>query len=173
MAFQRGEVVLIPFPYTDLSATKTRPAVIVSSPAYHAVRPDLLLAYVSSQILVAVPPLDVLLQDWQQAGLLKPSFIRPKLAAIEPSLVVHQVGQLSLRDLTGIDRILRLALALTERSLAEITQTTDFMQQPPALVQAIAEKSITALKTLATSGDSAVDLDKVHKLFQLDTTTPD
>ncbi len=31
MAFQQGEVVLIPFPYTDLSATKTRPAVVVSS----------------------------------------------------------------------------------------------------------------------------------------------
>ncbi len=31
MAFQRGDVVLIPFPYTDLSASKTRPAVVVSS----------------------------------------------------------------------------------------------------------------------------------------------
>jgi len=48
MAFQRGDVVLIPFPYTDLSATKTRPAVVVSSECYHAVRPDLLVAYVSS-----------------------------------------------------------------------------------------------------------------------------
>lgn len=34
MAFQRGDVVLIPFPFTDLTATKTRPAVVVSSPAY-------------------------------------------------------------------------------------------------------------------------------------------
>ena len=31
MAFQRGDVVLIPFPYTDLSTSKTRPAVVVSS----------------------------------------------------------------------------------------------------------------------------------------------
>ena len=31
MAFQRGDIVLIPFPFTDLSATKTRPAVIISS----------------------------------------------------------------------------------------------------------------------------------------------
>ena len=35
MAFRRGDVVLIPFPYTDLSAAKTRPAVLVSSEAYH------------------------------------------------------------------------------------------------------------------------------------------
>jgi len=30
MAFRRSDVVLIPFPYTDLSAAKTRPAVVVS-----------------------------------------------------------------------------------------------------------------------------------------------
>ena len=30
MVFRRGNVVLIPFPYTDLSATKTRPAVVIA-----------------------------------------------------------------------------------------------------------------------------------------------
>lgn len=44
MAFQRGDVVLIPFPFTDLTTTKTRPAVVVSSAAYQSVRPELLLA---------------------------------------------------------------------------------------------------------------------------------
>lgn len=48
MTFQRGDVVLIPFPFTDLTATKTRPAIVVSSAAYQRTRPDLLLAYVSS-----------------------------------------------------------------------------------------------------------------------------
>ena len=48
MVLQRGDVVLIPFPYTDLSAAKTRPAVVISSPLYHAVRSELLLAYISS-----------------------------------------------------------------------------------------------------------------------------
>ncbi|MCS7265851.1 MAG: hypothetical protein NZ805_13580 [Armatimonadetes bacterium] len=31
MAFQRGDVVLVPFPFTDLSAQRVRPAVIVST----------------------------------------------------------------------------------------------------------------------------------------------
>ncbi len=172
MAFQRGEIVLVPFPYTDLSAAKTRPAVVVSSSAYQAVRRDLLLAYVSSQTSVAVAPLDVLLQDWQQAGLLKPSFVRPKLAAIEPKLVVHTVGKLSPRDMTEIDRALRLALALTDRSLREIVQETDFVQQPPVLVQTIAEKTIIALTTLATAGNSDVDLEKIRKLSKSDTAPP-
>lgn len=104
MAFQRGDVVLIPFPYTDLTATKTRPAIVISSAAYQAVRSELLLAYVSSQITKATPTIDYLLQDWKQTGLPKPSFVRPKVAAIEPGLVVHQIGQLSNRDREEVDR---------------------------------------------------------------------
>ena len=38
------------------------------------------------------------LEDWKSAGLLKLSFMRPKIAAIEPSLVVYRVGKLSDRD---------------------------------------------------------------------------
>jgi len=40
MAHQFGDVVLVPFPFTDQSATKQRPGVIVSSPAYHRARRD-------------------------------------------------------------------------------------------------------------------------------------
>ena len=79
--FQRGDVVLIPFPYTDLSAFKTRPAVVVSSRIYHAARSELLLAYVSSQISQANPTIDYALADWADAGLLKPSFVRPKASS--------------------------------------------------------------------------------------------
>jgi len=101
MAFRRGDVVLIPFPYTDLSAAKTRPAIVVSSDIYHTCRSELLLAYVSSRISRVDPAIDYVLTDWKDAGLLKPSYVRPKVAAIEPTLIVHRVGALSNRDLFG------------------------------------------------------------------------
>jgi mRNA interferase MazF len=113
MALRKGDVVLIPFPYTDLSATKTRPAVVVSSDLYHSVRSELLLAYLSSRLSNADAELDYVLQDWEEAGLLKPTFMRPKIAAIEPSLIVYRVGALSDRDLLEVNRRLRLALALS------------------------------------------------------------
>ncbi len=104
MAFQRSDVVLIPFPYTDLSTAKTRPAVVVSSDLYHATRSELLLAYVSSRVSQANSAIDYVLLDWSAAGLLKPSFVRPKVAAIEPTLVVHRVGALSARDRLKVDQ---------------------------------------------------------------------
>lgn len=41
MNYRFGAVVLVPFPFTDQSASKQRPAVVVSSAAYHASRADL------------------------------------------------------------------------------------------------------------------------------------
>jgi mRNA interferase MazF len=41
MTFQRGDVILVPIPFTNLRSTKVRPAVILSSEAYHTSEPDL------------------------------------------------------------------------------------------------------------------------------------
>jgi len=41
--------VLVPFPFTDQTASKKRPAVIVSSDSYHVGRPDLILLAITSQ----------------------------------------------------------------------------------------------------------------------------
>lgn len=166
MAFQRGDVVLIPFPFTDLSASKTRPAVVVSSAVYQSVRPDLLLAYVSSQTSRAVPPIDHILRDWQQAGLLKPSFVRPKVAAIEPALIVHQVGQLSARDMDEVDRRLRTAMALTQSALSDIANEVDFLQQLPAIIQVLAEKSVAAVVAFSDAGDLSVAPDHLRSLLE-------
>ena len=48
--FEFGDVVLVPFPFTDQSAGKKRPAVVISSVAYNNERPDLIIMAVTSQI---------------------------------------------------------------------------------------------------------------------------
>jgi mRNA interferase MazF len=165
MAFRRGDIVLIPFPYTDLSASKTRPAVVVSSDIYHATRAELLLAYVSSQISQANPTIDYVLADWADAGLLKPSYVRPKVAAVEPTLVVHRVGALSARDLLEVDRCLRRAMALVETALGDVLAEVDLTVQLAATVQALAEKSVAATVFFASAGKPGVDLDRLRELL--------
>ncbi len=165
MAFQRGDVVLIPFPYTDLSASKTRPTVVVSSDLYHTVRSEILLAYVSSQISQANPVIDYVLADWSAAGLLKPSFVRPKVAAVEPALVVYRLGTLSAQDLSEVDRCLRRAMALAETALADVLAEVDLMAQPATTVQALAEKSVAAVITFAPGGNPEVNLGRLRGLL--------
>jgi mRNA interferase MazF len=50
-AYSFGDVVLVPFPFTDQTASKKRPSVIVSTDAYHQRRPDVIVMAVTSQIL--------------------------------------------------------------------------------------------------------------------------
>ena len=113
MAWNRGDVVLIPFPYSDLSATKTRPTVVVSIPEFQVRHGELILAYLSSQLAQAHTELDYLLADWNAAGLLKPTIMRPRLAVIQEKLIVHHVGSLSERDLVQVNVRLQLALGLS------------------------------------------------------------
>jgi mRNA interferase MazF len=112
MAYQRGDVLLVPFPFSDLSTTKTRPAVVVSSGHYHRSEPDLILAAVTSRTAAATGPFDYVFQDWRAAGLRFPSAFKPVLFTLDPARVLHRVGVLSASDLLQIDERLRRALAL-------------------------------------------------------------
>lgn len=112
MAFRRGEVVLVPFPFSDLATTKVRPAVVVSSALYHSTEPDLLLAAITSNLASASGPCDYLLADWRTAGLRFPSALKPVLFTLAPSRVIHSIGALAIADLAQVERRLRLALEL-------------------------------------------------------------
>jgi mRNA interferase MazF len=106
MAHAFGEVVLVPFPFTDQSGAKKRPAVIVSSSGYNAGRRDLVIMAITSQVRTPLGFGEAMVADWQAAGLIKPSVLKPVLATIEQGLVVRTMGALSSTDL----RVLREAL---------------------------------------------------------------
>lgn len=50
MAYKQGEIVLVPFPYSDLSGSKRRPVLIVSNDSYNASFPDVVVAVITSKI---------------------------------------------------------------------------------------------------------------------------
>jgi mRNA interferase MazF len=112
MAFQRGDVVLVPFPFSDLSTTKVRPALVVSGSLYHTTKPDLILAAITSKISATIGPLDYVLRDWQAANLHYPSALKPALFTLDPTRVLHRIGALTPSDLAEIDGRLRSALEL-------------------------------------------------------------
>ena len=113
MAYVKGDVVLVPFPFTDLSAARVRPAVVVNSEEYGTRSSDLILAMVTSRPHTG--PTDCGLEDWQEAGLVYPSWVRAKLATLADTLVQFSPGRLSARDVRSLDRRLELALGLRRR----------------------------------------------------------
>jgi mRNA interferase MazF len=98
MSYRFGDVVLVAFPFTDQSAAKQRPAVVVSSAAYHRARPDVIIMAITSQLRPAASLGEVVVQDWQAAGLIKPSVVKPVIATIEHRLVRKSLGNLSSSD---------------------------------------------------------------------------
>lgn len=93
MAFPRGGVVLLPFPFSDVLSTKVWPAVVLSSAEYQEYQPDLLVAAITSRLLTPPGPFDYVLADWAWAGLRLPSALNPNIATIHPSRVLHRWGR--------------------------------------------------------------------------------
>jgi mRNA interferase MazF len=93
-----GEIVLVPFPFTDQSAVKKRPAVVVSSRAYSQTLPDIILMAVTSQVKPSLIFGEVPVSNWQASGLIKPSVIKPVFTTIEKSLVLKKLGRLAVQD---------------------------------------------------------------------------
>jgi mRNA interferase MazF len=101
-AYNFGDVVLVPFPFTDQSGLKKRPAVVVSSTAYHAQRRDLVIMAITSQIRPRPAFGEFTMADWKKAGLLVPSAVKPVLTTIDKGLVLKRLGQLQPADLRSL-----------------------------------------------------------------------
>jgi mRNA interferase MazF len=103
-----GDVVWIEFP--GAVQTKRRPAIVLSTPAYHTARPDIIVGLVTSQIAKAVAPTDHVLYDWQAAGLRVPSAFRAFIVTLPRSSVVTSMGSLSSQD--WVEVVARLGIAM-------------------------------------------------------------
>jgi mRNA interferase MazF len=109
-SFEFGDVVLVPFPFTDQSTAKKRPAVVVSSDRYHRERQDLIILAVTSQVRNEPRVGEAAICEWEEAGLLKPSVLKPLLASIEQGLVIRKLGRLVESDRRALRGVLDLIL---------------------------------------------------------------
>ena len=97
-----GDIVLVPFPFTDQSGAKKRPAVVVSGAAYNRARRDVVIMAVTSQVRPSGAFGEVIIHDWQAASLLKPSAIKPVFATVEQTLILRRLGQISTGDQSAL-----------------------------------------------------------------------
>jgi mRNA interferase MazF len=105
--YSPSAVILVRFPFTHLSSAKKRPAVVVS-PARYALRyGDLVVLALTSQ---PQPETFLSLQQWQTAGLLGPTWIKPTIFTLAESTIDRQIGALSPEDASRIPQALALLL---------------------------------------------------------------
>lgn len=96
--YSRGDVVLVPFSFTDLTNSKQRPALVVSPDRLNTTQDDVIVLAITSQVPQTVPedewPLTA--SDLPGSGLLKPSVIKlGKVVTIHQALVRRKIGAIS------------------------------------------------------------------------------
>jgi mRNA interferase MazF len=106
--YSRGEVVLVRYPFSDLSGSKVRPAVIVSAPHISV---DLFILPLTSKTTSLLAG-EFILKDWNQAGLNVETAAKRGIYTVQRTLVAQRVGKLSDSDLKDLNTALRLWLAL-------------------------------------------------------------
>ena len=103
---QPFDLVRVPFPFSDRAASKMRPALVLSRPAFHGRSGHLLLAMVTSSAQ-APWPLDWTILDLQPAGLKLPALVRMKLFTLDGRLLREPLGRLGEPDRLGVTRHLK------------------------------------------------------------------
>lgn len=114
MLLARGEIVLADFPFSDLSGSKVRPALMVSP---GLTGQDVVLLAISSVVRGADVPTDLLVPmahpEFARTGLRVASVFRAhKLATIERKIITRRLGRIGPQLQVEIDNLLRLALML-------------------------------------------------------------
>ncbi|MGA0588386.1 type II toxin-antitoxin system PemK/MazF family toxin [Dyella sp. KRB-257] len=105
-----GDVVLVRFPFTDQVGAKQRPAVVISRTEYQRQRPDVILLAITSQVRPALGFGEALIADWQAAGLLKPSVLKPIVFTAEQALLRKTLGRLQAGDRQTLHQLLHTLL---------------------------------------------------------------
>ena len=113
--FERGTVILVPFPFTELSSQKVRPALILSRGA--TVSGDIIVAFISSVLTRPNHRTHVLVRmgtdAFERTGLKVSSVIRcDKLATLDRRIVLGELGALPPSFLRRVNVAIRSALGL-------------------------------------------------------------
>lgn len=92
--YSKNDVILVRYPFSDLSASKVRPAVIVSPPY---VSSDYFIVPLTSKIRNLLPG-EFPLKFWKKAGLNVPTAVKRGIYTINQTLIVKTLGKLEPSD---------------------------------------------------------------------------
>jgi len=94
--FVKGDVVVLPFPFSDLTQAKRRPALVVATLAGD----DLILCQITSQRIADRYAITLQSSDFREGGLNQTSNIRPnRLFTADREIILYKAGQIKTEKL--------------------------------------------------------------------------
>ena len=97
--FVKGDVVVLPFPFSDLTLSKRRPALVVAAPGGD----DLILCQITNQSVNDNLSIELQNKDFAGGSLNKPSNIRPnRIFTADRHIILYRVGSLNQEKLSSV-----------------------------------------------------------------------
>ncbi len=114
---RRGSIVLVRYPFSDLSSIKARPALIITPDDLLSQIDDALCLFISSQIPTPLLASDLMINksdsSFRKTGLKFNSVFRThKLALLYKPLVLRALGEADQRLMELVNQKLRIALGI-------------------------------------------------------------
>ena len=79
---------------------------IISSNRYNELRSDVIIMAIMSNTYMADGKTEHVIDDWEGAGLLKPSLIKTAVSTIERKLIIKKLGRFVSKDIALLDKAL-------------------------------------------------------------------
>ena len=95
--YNRGDVLLVKFTFSEGEGSKHRPALLLSTKDYNNHRQELIIAAITSNLKRRLVG-DTKINNWEKTGLLYPSLITAIIRTIKKNMVDHKLGKLSDND---------------------------------------------------------------------------
>lgn len=106
MNYSKNNVILVRYPFSDLSSSKVRPAIIINA---RSTSKDYFIVPLSSRTENLLTG-EFILQDWQKAGLNIKSIVKRGIFTIENRLIIKKIGNLTIEDSNKLEGSLKLWL---------------------------------------------------------------
>jgi mRNA interferase MazF len=105
-----GHIVLTPFPFTDLSGEKVRPALILG---VQNGGNDITACFISSLVPDKIHKFDILIdskdKDFKKTGLKSKSIIKvTKIATLDRAVILGQIGELDSKNIHKVKNVLKI-----------------------------------------------------------------
>ena len=112
MTYEQFDVVVVPFPFTDSTASKRRPALVISAPEKFQTKIGLSVLAMITTTSHDAWSLDTPIENLSACGLTHPSIIRMKLFTLDNHIILRKAGSLEAKDKTTFSKNLKLLLGM-------------------------------------------------------------